>query len=44
MPTLPEGLDGGAAVHEVMNGCSWLLVARKAATVCPAAAHVGYRS
>jgi SAM-dependent methyltransferase len=28
---------GGAAVHEVMNGCAWLVVARKAATVSPAA-------
>ena len=48
MPPLPDGLDGdgpetgvagvdGAAVHEVMNGCAWLVVARKAATVSPAA-------
>ncbi len=28
---------GGAAVHEVMNGCAWLVVACKAATVSPTA-------
>ncbi len=30
VPPLPEGLSG-AAEHEVMNGCAWLVVARKAA-------------
>jgi ubiquinone/menaquinone biosynthesis C-methylase UbiE len=47
MPPLPDGLDGDGpeAVHEVMNGCAWLVVARKAAGVpaAPATAKVfGY--
>jgi len=30
VPPLPEGVSG-ATEHEVMNGCAWLVVARKAA-------------
>jgi hypothetical protein len=30
VPPLPEGVSG-ANEHEVMNGCAWLVVARKAA-------------
>ena len=39
MPLLPDGLDGDgpAAVNEIMNGCAWLVVARKAVTISPAA-------
>ena len=35
--------DDGATVYEIMNGCAWLVVARKAAAVSPAATGEGFR-
>ena len=35
--------DDGATVYEIMNGSAWLVVARKAAAVSPAATGEGFR-